>query len=292
MNEYKITQEQKDFLKTLTCQRLTDSLENQELIRTFHNDINGGLARNLYQGWQQDEQGAVVYYLIKDKQGRALFYFSVRSGSLHTPGKTQRARNLFLRAKRLRKAMRTGDGPKWALEELERHKVDGVLPQEVCDQIESRYMWYKELMNTMEDYMSDDIQKKVISADRCYAGVELVHFVKNTTYEDLWYDTCMCNHTLGEVVFWEFVAQKVIDMNKLVGCEYIYLFAADMDEEERALIRFYHDKLKFHVAEDLGTVRPRYDDGCIFMCQRVEDMKKSKRAFFRDYNKPKAIAGV
>lgn len=49
---------------------------------------------------------------------------------------------------------------------------------------------------------------------------------------------------LGTTVFWYFIVPKILEMLKIVGCEYVFLFAADLTPYEE-LIRYYSDQLKF-----------------------------------------------
>lgn len=39
-------------------------------------------------------------------------------------------------------------------------------------------------------------------------------------------------HTIGETLFWKFIAPKFFAVQDFVGCEYAFLFAADLSEDE------------------------------------------------------------
>lgn len=70
-------------LKSLYCERLTSNSENKELIKSFTNKRNRGLAESLKNSaWEEDGQGHIAYYLIKDKNGHILFFFSLKCGVL------------------------------------------------------------------------------------------------------------------------------------------------------------------------------------------------------------------
>ena len=79
----KITKEQQTIIDSLTCERLTKDEANKTLIQDFENNRNKGLADSLREeAWEEDANGSVAYYLIKDKDGNALFFFSLKCGAL------------------------------------------------------------------------------------------------------------------------------------------------------------------------------------------------------------------
>ena len=83
----KITKEQLAIIDSLTCERLTISEANKTVIQDFENNRNKGLAVSLREeAWEEDANGSVAYYLIKDKEGNALFFFSLKCGALFEQG--------------------------------------------------------------------------------------------------------------------------------------------------------------------------------------------------------------
>ena len=90
-------------------------------------------------------------------------------------------------------------------------------------------------------------------------------------------------HSMGEVMFWKFIAPKFFEVKKIVGCEYAFLFAADLSEDG-TLINYYNVILKFEMQLDMGTNKPCYDFGCDFMCQKISDMQENREKFFDNFN--------
>ncbi len=88
---------------------------------------------------------------------------------------------------------------------------------------------------------------------------------------------------MGETLFWKFIAPKFFDVQAIVGCEYAFLFAADLSEEG-SLVNYYEVSLKFQKRLDVGTNKPFYDFCCDFMCQDVNDMRKNRQLFFENFN--------
>ena len=87
-----------------------------------------------------------------------------------------------------------------------------------------------------------------------FAGVEIVHFCANEAYRDFWYQTGI-HQKLGTVVFWQFIVPKILDLMEIVGCEYLFLFAADLSEDAD-LVNYYVDNLEFIDASEHSAATP------------------------------------
>lgn len=97
------------------------------------------------------------------------------------------------------------------------------------------------------------------------------------------WNTYNMGHPMGETLFWKFIAPKFFDVQSIVGCEYAFLFAADLSEEG-SLVNYYDVSLKFQKRLDIGTNKPFYDFCCDFMCQEINDMRKNRQLFFENFN--------
>ena len=76
----RITDSQKVILEGLTCERLSNSPDNMRLIDNFFNRRNPSLVQTLQnEAMAEDQEGKVAYYIVKDKNGNVLFYFSLKS---------------------------------------------------------------------------------------------------------------------------------------------------------------------------------------------------------------------
>ena len=87
---------------------------------------------------------------------------------------------------------------------------------------------------------------------------------------------------LGSIIFWKFIIPKVKYLLEIVGCEYIFLFAADLSEDE-SLVNYYRelgftDSLVHHVAI------PLYELACKFMHQETNQLIEKQKKFFEDFN--------
>ena len=104
---------------------------------------------------------------------------------------------------------------------------------------------------------------------KTYSGVELMHFCANDLYHDEW--PLKNIKPLGAVVFWQFIVPQVINIMEIVGCEYLFLFAADG----------FTDRIE-HIA-----AMPLYDLNCKFMFQKTVDLKERRSIFFENFNPDK-----
>lgn len=114
---------------------------------------------------------------------------------------------------------------------------------------------------------------------KTFAGVEIVHFCVNDAYRTIW-DKTGIRQKLGTVVFWQFIVPKVLELMKIVGCEYLFLFAADLSEDED-LVNYYIDNLQFADANEHNAATPMYDFACRFLCQKTCTLEKRRNAFLK-----------
>lgn len=115
-----------------------------------------------------------------------------------------------------------------------------------------------------------------------FAGVEIVHFCANEAYRDFWYQTGI-HQKLGTVVFWQFIVPKILDLMEIVGCEYLFLFAADLSEDAD-LVNYYVDNLEFIDASEHSAATPMYDFACRFLCQETSTLQERRTSFFEHFN--------
>ncbi len=110
----------------------------------------------------------------------------------------------------------------------------------------------------------------------------LVHFCTNDNTKAVW-KSYELGHSLGEVIFGKKIVPKFFEVQNIVGCEYAFLFAADLSED-RTLINYYDVILKFEIDTEEGTNKPLYDFTCAFMCQKLSVMKENQESYFNNFN--------
>ena len=275
-----ITEEQLSLINSLTCERLSFHGENIRLIDSFYSSRNNNVAEALLnEAFQEDEEGVIAYYIVKDKQNNVLFFFSLKCGLLFDEfiegEKLTRLKELCSNlSEKLNKGLIANDdirGVKSLLEAVRAKK--GIKKEDVA-----------RILHTSMDSenLGSLFDKNVKNVGKTFPGIEIVHFCANDDCRELW-DNYELDQSLGTIVFWHFIVPIIFELQKLVGCEYLFLFAADCDPDEH-LVNYYSQKLKFKKADEHSAAMPIYDFTCKFMYQRIADLAKGKHNFYANFN--------
>ncbi len=276
----KITEEQLAVLRTLRCERLSSDVQNIRLVNSFENYKNPQIAVTLKnEAFTEDEKNIVAYYVVKSSDGNILFYFSLKCGLLYDEfiegEKLEKLKDLYQFLWEAKSADTLSDEDKSAIDTI----LEGVRAKKGLKLEE-----VARILQTQKD--SDDFVSLFDTGFRnvgkTFAGVEIVHFCANDETRDIWTKCCI-KQKLGTVVFWYFIVQKIIELEKIAGCEYIFLFAADNSENEE-LVNYYTDNLQFKKADRHSVAIPLYDFTCKFMYQITEDLDERRKAFFEAFN--------
>ena len=322
MPSYKMTKEQKAYLDSLVCQRISKDDANKQVIEVFCNpNSSPGITGALKRGWNADKQDRIAYYIIKDPaDNQPLLFFSLKCGELHQPldpaslSKSVAQAYMLLQAavsrcgqprlpyspnplqqKRLYyRAMNAlydscdTEVEDWAKEVIEKQMEDGDLPDQAWNNIWRRVFRSQDKLGS---YKTDTILENdnIIRTKKTFAAVELVHFCAHEPAREKWKAMKM-GKSLGRTLFWHFIEPTIRQIREWVGCEYLYLFAADEDREG-SLVNLYKD-MGFDFRDDLHLTKPSYDFCCFFMCQEVTGLRTRKNEFLTAYNKPQEPAAV
>lgn len=285
MSDYRINQAQRDYLNKLVCQRISKDKANREIIDKFQNAKNPNLPYALKAGWGEDSKDKVAYYIVKEpgEEGEPLLFFSLKCGEIVVPYNLEKLRTALENSEALLDAVYGLDAPEWAKKVVEQRKVDGVLPHKKFLEFYRRHRRNQQKWNlyTQEIRLEGE---NIIRTKQTLAGVELVHFCVHSPAVEKWKTLGMDPRGIGKTMFWQFVVPVIQQVRKLVGCEYLYLFAADSKKSGR-LVRYYKE-LGFELREDLSVSKPEYDFCCFFMCQKVTSLRNRQNEFFRSYNDP------
>lgn len=277
-----ITEEQQQILNSLVCERLSSNENNLRLVDTFCNVRNGSLEHTLKnEAYEEDEAGNIAYYLIKDKDENILFYFSIKCGILY---------DLFGEEEKLRKI----NDLFHFLVELEKDpsstKEDKETIASILESIRTRKGLVKKELSKIshikKNQIIEDLAKEsednLKRVGKTFAGVEIVHFCANDNYRPFW-EKLNIKQKMGTVVFWHFLIPKICELRKIVGCEYLFLFAADLTPDE-LLVNYYKSNLGFKDSNEYGTAIPLYDYACKFMHQELKDIEERRNNFYLEFN--------
>ncbi len=284
-----ITNQQLSTLDRFTCERLSENSENKDLVKDFVCKVDGEIQESLTQyirkdAWKDDTTGQNAIYLIKTPDGLPCFYFGLKCGTLYKPFDEQELKKQIALLKEKLDKVSNVLSNKDSLEEIRKLET-AIEKTELLSKINKLAL----VKQALQDVIQSSTKDKEIEKDRpmervqeSFPGVELTHFCKNAVYSNLLNN--VFPQPIGEVFFWKFVVDKVKDIKKIVGCHYLYLFAADLTEDER-LIQYYIEALKFE-KENIGVIKPFYDFKCIFLSQLVDRLMIGKKTFFDTFNPP------
>lgn len=277
----RITPEQQARIDSLYCERLSSNGDNFRLINEFFNSRNMSISDTLQnEAYEEDEIGKVAYYLVKNQEDKILFYFSLKCGMLYDSFIDDRSLKL------LNKLMAYLDDIS-SKEQLTEKEI--VIVDKFREQLRSHKGLTKKDIEqipkkggTILEDIEKEIGENVTHVGSTFSGIELVHFCVNENSSDFWKESVE-GQKLGVVVFWKFVVNEVLEAMKHVGCQYLFLFAADKTDDEE-LVAYYRDNLFFKEAVDVATAKPIYDLTCKFMYQETRNLLSEQIYFFDHYN--------
>lgn len=261
-------------LRSLHCERLSENDSNFQTIDDFYNVKNNSLAETLQnEAYDDDRNNRIAYYVVKNEDDNILFFFSLKCGLLYDE---------FIESDRLKEMQSFYAHILQLCKDETLSKEDRMAANSLLEKVRTKKGVKKEdlartlhLMPDSEEF-SRIFSKNLKNVGRTFAGVEIVHFCANDAYRHLW-NELQIPMKLGSYVFGKFLVPIVQDLVKLVGCEYLFLFAADLTEDEE-LVKYYQT-LGFELADEHCAAIPIYDFTCKFMSQKILELEKNRCQF-------------
>ena len=268
-------------MKSLDCQRLSSDKGNMYSVDDFSNVVNDDIAQTLRnEAFSEDESNSIAYYVVKHPNGQILFFFSLKCGLLFDhfikPELLERLKKLSEELSDISddKTL-TPQQKQDVMEVMEKIRACKGVTKEDLHKLPQQKL---DILSELEKELNDDIAR----VGKTFSGIELVHFCSNNETDDLW-ENFELPQLRGTIIFWYFVVPQILNALKYVGCQYVFLFAADKSKEEK-LVRYYENQLNFQRPEELATAKPFYDFTCKFMCHDVSTLEREREEFFNNFN--------
>lgn len=276
----RITEAQQAFLNTLRCERLSSNIQNISDVSGFYNSKSESLSLTIQnEAFNDDEMGRSAFYLVKDNKDNILLYFSLKCGVLYdyliNTDTYKKLVELYQELVELeRDASLSEDDKKTVLSILEGIRSrKGVVKAEI-----KKLAKLRKPIEEFEAFIQDEGTDKV---GQTFAGIELVQFCANEGMSQIWASYQM-PQKLGVIAFWQFIVPNILEAMKYVGCEYLFLFAADQSDDEN-LVNYYKH-LGFHEPDGVNTSMPLYDISCKMLCYEVSRLQADRNEFFTHFN--------
>ena len=278
----RITEQQEKILESFSIERLSSSEINLRLVGNFSNPKSDSLTNKIQsEAFEEDENGSVAYYVIKNKEdGGIVFYFSLKCGQLYDKliekEQLRLIKNLFQYFDEIEKEESTSEEDRRLIKEIrESVRTSKGISKAELEKIQKKD---NKAVTDIENVFTENLQR----VGQTFAGVEIVQFCANENYRKLFDSLGFFPH-FGAIVFWHFLVPKVLAVRQYIGCQYLFLFAADTSDDE-SLIRYYRT-LHFTDVGEHGAVIPLYDWTCRFMYQEISGLSQGQEEFFNDFNR-------
>lgn len=272
------------FFGTYNCELLTSNDANKELIKEFESinpkDDLQNYIRDNSRAWNDDMNGETRVYLIKDKAGDIACYFSIKCGLLVGEDLDERLADderelleLYVNAK------------KDADEEAEKGFYDAInsmFPEKADYIFQIALKRFERKTEALEINQSES----TINVPMCYSAMEVKHLCKNVKYKM----PAEVKVPIGFGLFWEKIVPLIEEISNVIGCKYVYIFAADdvrkeNDKEIQKLVRYYKNDLKFsECGEGLKLIKPDYDNYCYGLVQEVSKLKANRENIWEEFS--------
>ena len=250
---------------------------NKDLIRSFYNDRTDSLTQYLQESaWKEDKKGKNAVYLIKTPKGKAAMYFSLKCGGLFRPLDEEALERKLEKGDQLQ-TLASVFGKEQAKKIWEAASDGEDVIEFLCS-----LAWARKMHSRLTGDRETDENGWINRVYKTYPAVELAHFCVNDGARKEWKKIGF-TQPLGTVMFWKFVVPHMCRLREHAGCQYAYLFAADLSDDGR-LVNYYDSSLQFKKTYELATTKPSYDFLCEFMCQKLKGIEQRRKEFFNQFN--------
>lgn len=275
----RITPQQREWIDSLECVRLSSSEAHQDLIYSFSSSKYEYLESKLCdQGYDKDKDGKEAYYIVRQKDSsEILMYFTLRAGMLYESVPDPKCISL---CEEYCDNTKRKSGYNDRIRDFQ---IDNNLSDKDLDSYMSQLYSETRALQKKRRQESKMVQSKdVVLVDKIFPAIEIAAFCKNSSCES-YSAKEFGHHKIGEIVFWFKILPIVFRCRELIGLEYIYLFAAN-DTEDELLSNYYQIRLNFKSHSNIGVLKPTENSGCRFHYQRLTEASEQIKLIEEQFN--------
>lgn len=237
---------------------LIEGVEQKHIIKWFHSE----------EYLKDDRNGYLASFVVLSPTNMPLVFFSLRCGELFKVAQPELMKigcdAVNALGKLYRKKFASDEEAKELLKAVQIARDKGM----TLDDLEE-YTCKKDSWNKGEEFEKTTEVTKVLTS---YPAVELKLFGINESAKEYWKSLGFSDDIkMGETLFWLKVVDTLEEMHKYVGCQFVYLFAADK-EAEGQLVKYYRVRLGFESDASLSANKPRFDWQTQFLFQSTDKL--------------------
>lgn len=280
----RIKPEQEAILSKCRCVRIRDG--NQQILPTIVGaKLNSQECSGLIELFrhprhvEDDQKGHLASYLVLAPDDTVLMFFSLRCGELFKKVDDKKIEIARIAYKALQ--ILSGNSQdsneerrRQALETLRHIAESGLAIDDILN-----------LVDEKNDYFADEGKEPnelVSRVSEVFPAVELKFYGINEAGKKYW-KTAGLHHKMGLTLYWQFVVPRLVELQNVAGCQYMYLFAADK-EADGHLVTYYRTVLHINANHYLSSNKPQFDYSSVFLYQEIAELKKQQDYFFETFN--------
>lgn len=279
----RINKEQESILNGFKCRRI-NSIDTDCLASISGPLIDGSNRSSLIDHFRSDEHiaddkdGALASYIITNNDDEILLFFSIRCGELFEKidhHKMILSHNALVGVEKLERNPDLPEDEKAQAYQAIKNAINEGLSYE-----DFRFYDKKKLI-----YIGDitkEPSKDISRVSIVYSGVELKFFGINDNARKFWKSLDL-PRKMGETLFWYFIVPKLEMLREIVGCKYLYLFAADI-EADGHLVTYYRTVLHIDAPITLSSNKPFFDYKSMFLYQDISILSMYRSHFLDSFN--------
>ena len=325
-----ISKQKKYLSENLIVENLRMYGSNKEDIKEFLQAKSGNILAEYLnnKAWNDDSNNNTKVFLVRDKRTRKIaYYYALNCGILYKELNTIKM-SLVERecVEKLVKAIKQSNleglskeeqdaayellGDAYALfdEKIEDSDRATVLISYAQEQAEIK----KEREEASNQAGDSEFVKNV---QETYPAIDIKFLCKDANYKP----DIEIEFKFGVYVFWEIIVPHILKISELVGCKYVYLFAADnsevpktdvqmentiryskdydmgleediLDEETsseedvKKLVSYYINNLKFRPVSEYTILKPHFERTCYTLIQDVEDLQHKRESIWYSHD--------
>ncbi len=322
-----ISKQKKYLSENLIVESLRKYESNQEDIKEFLQAKSGSVIAEYLNNdaWNDDSVNNTRVFLVRDKKTRKIaYYYALSCGILYKDLNTLQMNTIEeICVKNLIRAIQKTHNEK--LNESEKEEAYQLLgdayeqfDQKIQDsdrttELISYANDQAEIKEEREEAIKETGESKYVkNVQETYPAIDIKFLCRDANYQpDIDID-----FKFGVYVFWEIIVPHILKISELVGCKYVYLFAADNseimvddektipimyskdydmdedpDEQENAsqtevkkLVLYYMNNLKFRPVTEYTILKPHFERTCYTLVQEVSELLDKRELIWSSHD--------